>query len=58
MSKNAKPLIYETNILVHYDPNKSLQLAYNAASYGLGAVFLLIMSDGTEKLFSYASITL
>ena len=50
--EKARALIYETNILVHYDPNKLLQLACDASPYGLGAF------DGTEKLVSYASRTL
>ena len=44
--EKAKPLIYETNILVHYDPNKLLQLACDASPYGLGAVFCTLQ-DGT-----------
>ena len=56
--KKAKSLIHETNILVHYDPNKLYQLACNASLYGLGAVLLQIMPYGTEKPVSYASRTI
>ena len=56
--QNAKSLIHETDILVHYNPNKSLQFACDASLYGLEAILSHIIPDGTEKPVSDASRTL
>ena len=61
--EKSKSLIHETNILVHYDPNKPLPLACDASPSDLEAVFLHVMPDGTEnsvfkkKLFTNREIS-
>lgn len=45
-------------LLVHYDLNRSLKLACDASSYGLGAVISHVMDDGQERPIAYASRTL
>ncbi len=37
-------------LLVHYDGNRELRLAWDASSYGLGAVISHVMDDGQERL--------
>ena len=46
------------SLLVHYDLNRTLRLACDASSYGLGAVLSHVMEDGQERPMAYASRTL
>ena len=46
------------SFLDHYDLNRTLRLACDTSSYGLGAVLSCIMGDGQERLIANASRTL
>ena len=45
-------------LLVHYDLNRTLRLACDASSYGLGAVLSHVMEDSQERQIAYVSSTL
>ena len=45
-------------MLAHYDPQFPLQLAWDASSYGVGAVLSRKYPDGSERPIAYASKTL
>ena len=47
-------MLQSSALLVHYDGNKPLLLACDAA-YGVGAVLSHVMSDGSEKPIAFAS---
>ncbi len=50
--------LLSANVLVHYDPDKSLVLACDASPYGVGAVLSHVMEDGQERPIGYVSRTL
>ena len=56
--ESAKELLQSADLLVHFDPAKSLILATDASDYGVGAVFSHQLPDGSEKPIGYASRSL
>ena len=47
-----------SQVLVHFDPQHPIVLAYDASSHGIGAVLAHRYTDGTEKLIGFVSRTL
>ena len=47
-----------SNLLVHFDPEKELVLAFDASPYGIGAVLGHREQDGSEKPIRFVSQTL
>ena len=47
-----------SEVLVHFDPELPLLLACDASSYGIGAVLLHQMSDGSEHSLAFVSRSL
>ena len=56
--QQSKNLLLSSKVLVHFDPKLPVVLACNASSYGVGAVLVHKMPDGTEKPIGFASRTL
>ena len=56
--EEAKELLQSTDLLVHFDPEKELVLATDASDYGVGAVLLHKMKNGTERPIGYVSRSL
>ena len=54
----SKQLISSAPLLVHFDPELEIILAFDASAYGLGAVLAYRMPDGSERPVEYASCTL
>ncbi|CAG2225510.1 unnamed protein product [Mytilus edulis] len=54
----SKQLLKSASVLVHFDPKKKLILACDASPYGVGAVLLHKMDDGSDKPIAYTSRTL
>ena len=54
----SKELLTSSTLLVHFDPELDLLLMCDASSYGLGAVLVHRMPDGTERPIGYASRSL
>ena len=50
--------LVSSKVLVHYDPSLPVTLAGNASAYGIGAVILHTMPDGSERPIAFASRTL
>ena len=46
------------NLLVHFDGQKPIVVACDASTFGIGAVLLHILEDGTEHLAAYTSRSL
>ena len=53
-----KETLSSSPILVHYDTEKQLRLAYDASVYGVGAVTSYIMPDKSKRPITFASCTL
>ena len=56
--QESKKLLSSKSFLVHYDPSLPLILACDASAYGIGAVLLHRLPDGSEKPLGYTSRTL
>lgn len=54
----AKDKLASSDVLMHYDPFLPLRLAGDASAYGIGAVILHVLPNGTERLITFASCTL
>ena len=54
----SKRQLQDSLLLVHYDLKKSLRLACDASTYGVGAVIFHVMENGEEKPIAFASRTL
>ena len=54
----AKTLLASSQVLVHLDPKLEIRLACDASAYGIGAVLLHLMPDGSEKPIGFVSRTL
>jgi hypothetical protein len=53
----VKDLVTSEQVLTHYDPEKPIKLAFDALTYGIGAVISHII-EGHEKPIAFASRTL
>ena len=53
----VKELVTSEQVLTHYDPEKPIKLAFDASTYGIGAVISHII-EGHEKPIAFASPTL
>ena len=53
-----KTKMTSTNVLVRYDVNLPLRLAYDASAYGVGAVISHVITNSDEKPIAYASRSL
>lgn len=56
--KEAKQKLSTAPVLAHYDANLPVSLAADASQYGVGAVILHLMPDGTDHPTAFASRTL
>ena len=56
--KRAKDQLTSSEVLIHYDPKLSNNLATDTSAYGIGAVISHVLPDGTERPISFASCTL
>ena len=54
----AKDLLTSSKLLVHYDPQAELVMAFDASPYGIGAVLAHIDSEGKERPIGFVSRTL
>ena len=53
-----KEILTSDDVLTHYDPKRTLELAADASPYGLGAAILHVFEDGSKKPIAYASRSL
>ncbi len=56
--QEAKKLVMSDTVLTHFDPHKPLRVACDATPYGIGAVLLHVLADGTERPIAFASRSL
>uniref|UniRef100_A0A1X7V2J4 Reverse transcriptase RNase H-like domain-containing protein n=1 Tax=Amphimedon queenslandica TaxID=400682 RepID=A0A1X7V2J4_AMPQE len=56
--KQAKELLQQNSLLIHFHDSKPIILAFDASPYGIGAVLSHKMSDGSEHPISFASRSL
>ena len=55
--RKVKELVTSEQVLTHYDPEKPIKLAFDASTYGIGAVISHII-EGHEQPIAFASPTL
>jgi len=53
-----KEQLVSATVLVHYDSNLPIRLAYDASAYGVGAVISHVMLDSSECPIAYTSRSL
>ncbi len=56
--REAKKMLSEAPLLVHFDPRKKKVVHTDASPYGLGSVLSHLYDDGTERPVCYASRSL
>ena len=56
--EKAKKVLVNAPVLAHYDPELPITLAGDASAYGVGAVILHEMPDGSARPIAFASRTL
>ena len=56
--QKSKSLLYSSNLLIHYDPEKPMIIACDTSPYGLGAVLSHIMPNKSERPIMFTSRTL
>jgi hypothetical protein len=55
--KESKKLLTSSQLLIHFNPQLPLLLAFDASAYDIGAVLAHKLPDGSEKPIGYASRT-
>lgn len=55
--RKSKQMLLDSNLLVHFDPNKPLVVVADSSAYGIGAVLCHVI-DGIERPIYFASRTL
>ena len=53
--ENTRELLIPANLLVHYNINKPLVLAYDVSPYGLGVVMSHILENESERSIAFTS---
>lgn len=56
--ENLKTALRSDLALTHYDPSKKIIVAADASGYGVGAVIMHLMADGTERPILHAAKSL
>ena len=54
----AKRLLLSNNVLIHFDPTLDLLLSCDASEYGIGAVLVHCLPDGSKLLIGFVSRTI
>ena len=54
----AKQTLTSSDVLMHYNPDLPIRMAGDASAYGIGAVIVHVLPDGTERPVAFASRTL
>ena len=54
----SERLLTSSQVLVHFDPTQEIVLSCDASAYGIGAVLVHRLADGSKKAIGFASQTL